>query len=160
MSYTHLSQSERYRIQRQHKAGLSNRQIAESFGRSATTVDRELRRNADDGHLYTAREAHWRSVQRRHAASAVARIDEGTWKAVETKLREQWSPMQIVGSGVVAISHERIYRYIADDRQQGGSLWRELRRRKTCRRHRCGTPRQRQRFGGRPAGRGGALASR
>jgi IS30 family transposase len=68
---------------------------------------------------------------------------------VEARLREGWSPQQIAGSAEAAISHERIYRHIADDRQRGGSLWQHLRRRKRRRRHRCGTPRQRQRFGGR-----------
>ena len=47
------------------------------------------------------------------------------------------------------ISNERIYQYIAADRKAGGSLWKQLRCRKRRRRHRCGTPRQRQRFGGR-----------
>jgi IS30 family transposase len=149
MGYTHLSQSERYQIQRQYKAGLSRRQIAEGMGRAVTTISRELRRNANEAGKYTAREAHRESVRRRHRASARPRLDAATWKVVEARLREQWSPQQIAGTAEVAISHERIYRHIANDRQQGGSLWRELRRRKARRRHRCGTPRQRQRFRGR-----------
>ncbi|CAM5272424.1 IS30 family transposase [Rhodanobacter lindaniclasticus] len=149
MGYTHLSQDERYKIQQLRKAGLTNAQVAEALGRSSTTVDRELRRNANKAGEYTAREAHRQSVQRRHAASSCPRIDAAAWGRVEARLREQWSPAQIAGAGEVAISHERIYRHIAHDRRQGGSLWRELRRRKTYRRHRCGTPRERQRFRGR-----------
>lgn len=44
MGYTHLSQSERYQIQRQYKAGLSRRQIAEGMGRDTTTISREPKR--------------------------------------------------------------------------------------------------------------------
>lgn len=68
---------------------------------------------------------------------------------VAARLREDWSPAQIAGHGAVAISHERIYQHIAADRRQGGALWTHLRCRKRRRRHRCGTPRERQRFGGR-----------
>lgn len=149
MGYTHLSQSERYQIQRQHKAGMSCRQIAEEMMRAVTTISREMKRNAKAAGDYKARFAQRRSVDRRHAASAIQRIDAEVWKVVEARLHEQWSPAQIAGGGGVAISHERIYQYTAQDRQQGGSLWRELRRRKARRRHRCGTPRERQRFRGR-----------
>lgn len=80
MGYTHPGQSERDQIQRQCKAGLSNQQIAEGLGRSTTTVDPELRRNEDAAGEYKAREAHKRSVLRRHAASARPHIDLVTRK--------------------------------------------------------------------------------
>jgi IS30 family transposase len=79
---------------------------------------------------------------------ALPRIDAQTWAVVEACLHEDWSPEQIAGEGEVAVSHERIYQHIAADRQRGGSLWQHLRRRKRQRHHRCGTPRERQRFGG------------
>lgn len=107
MSYTHLSQSERYQFQRQHKAGLSNRQIAESV---AAVRLRSIANFVATWTTATRLPRTRRSVQRRHAASARPRIDEATWAAVDAKLREQWSPMQIVGAGVASISHERIYR--------------------------------------------------
>jgi len=68
---------------------------------------------------------------------------------VNTQWVEGFSPEQITGRGDVAVSHERIYPHIAADRQRGGTLWTPLRHRKPRRRHRCGTPRHRQRFGGR-----------
>jgi len=63
-------------------------------------------------------------------------------------LIEDPNPEQIAGCSEVAISHEWIYRRIANDRQLGGTLWQHLHLRKRRCRHRCGTPRQRQRFGG------------
>ncbi|MGH8148277.1 MAG: IS30 family transposase, partial [Rhodanobacteraceae bacterium] len=88
------------------------------------------------------------AMQRRHVANALPRIDAQTWVTVEARLRKDWSPEQIAGTDEVAISTERIYQHIAADRQRGGTLWQHLRRRKQRRRHRCGTPRERQRFGG------------
>jgi IS30 family transposase len=123
------------------------REIGEYVSRDPSTVSRELRRNADQ-ECYVAKPAHRQSVQRRHAASGQPRIDAAQWLVVEAHLADGWSPEQIAGQGDVTVSHERIYQYIAADRQRGGTLWTGLRRRKR-RRHRCGTPRQRQRFGGR-----------
>ena len=153
MSYTHLSQDERYQIQHLHNGGFSAGEIGAQMRRAATTISRELRRNASDEGKYQARPAHCQSATRRRAASTLARIHPDQWVAVEARLvAEQWSPAQIANE--VSISHERIYQHIAADRQRGGKLWRHLRCRKQRRRHRCGTPRQRfrgRRIAERPA---------
>jgi IS30 family transposase len=161
MDYAHLSQDERYQIQRLHRGGFSARAIGRHLERAASTVRRELERNAAADGRYDGRVAQRRSVQRRHAASARPRITAAQWTRAEALLREDWSPEQIAGAGDVGISHERLYQHIAMDRARGGTLWKHLRRRKRRRRHRCGTPRQRQRFGGRRIGeRPAAVASR
>jgi IS30 family transposase len=145
MSYTHLSQDERYQIQHLHGGGFSTREIGIQLERAATTIGRELLRNPSNAGRYQARVAQRKSVKRRHVASAQARILPAQWAAVEARLTtEQWSPVQIASES--SISHERIYQHIAADRQRGGKLWLHLRCRKRRRRHRCGTPRQRQRF--------------
>lgn len=149
MSYTHLSQDERYQIQTLRDGGFSLREIGVQLARSPSTISRERTRNAGS-ESYKAKPAHRKSVQRRHVASTQPRIDEEHWPLVEARVVEGWSPDQIAGHGDLAISHERIYQHIATDRQKGGSLWTHLRCRKRRRRHRCGTPRQRQRFRGRP----------
>ncbi len=148
MSYTHLSQDERYQIQYLHRGGFSAREIGVELSRAATTISRELRRNPGHATTYHARAAQRQSAKRRHVASAQARIGPEQWAAVEARLTaEQWSPVQIANEA--SISHERIYQHIAADRQRGGDLWRNLRcRKQRRRRHRCGTPRQRQRFRG------------
>lgn len=148
MSYSHLSQDQRYQIQRLHRKGVSNAWISRLVECAPSTIGRELNRNGS-GDRYEAKEAHSRSVVRRHKASSIPQITVSEWRIVEDCLREEWSPEQIVGSGEVEISIERIYQYIAVDRQRGGSLWRCLRRRRGQRRNRCGKPRDRQRFGGR-----------
>lgn len=138
MAYTHLDRDERYQIHRLHKAGFSLREIAELMERHSSAIHRELHRNSDKHGTYEGKRAHRASVARRHAASSRPRIDPAAWTCVETHLRENWSPEQI--------SVERIHQYIAADRQAGGDLWTHWRQRKRRRRHRCGTPRQRQRF--------------
>lgn len=148
MSYTHLGQYERYQIQHLHRGGFSARAIGKQLDRSSSTIVRELQRNVD-GLPYEARRAQRHSTQRRHLASSQPRIDDAIWPRVRAGLAGDLSPEQIVGVGKVPISHERIYQYIAADRKAGGSLWTQLRCRKRRRKHRCGTPRERQRFGGR-----------
>ena len=149
MSYAHLSQEERYQIQWLRKGGWSLEAIAVELQRAASTISRELRRNPTPEGAYDSRHAQRQAVQRRHAASALPRVDAQTWALVEARLRDDWSPEQIAGAGDVTISVERVYQHVAADRQRGGTLWRHLRQRKRRRRHRCGTPRERQRFGGR-----------
>ena len=148
MSYTHLSQYERYQIQLLHRGGFSSRAIGEQIARSPSTIRRELWRNAQ-GAPYEARQAQLQSERRRRAASARPRIAESVWSIVREQLAQDLSPEQIVGSRVASISHERIYQYIEADRKAGGSLWTRLRCHKRRRQRRCGTRRQRQRFGGR-----------
>lgn len=149
MSYTHLSQDERYQIQCLRRGGFRLEYIGAQLQRSISTISRELRRNPASAGGYDSKQAQRKAVQRRHLASARPRIDAVAWAKVEARLREDWSPEQIAGAGDVTVSHERIYQHIANDRQRGGTLWQHLRRRKRRRRHRCGTPRERQRFGGR-----------
>ena len=148
MSYTHLSQDERYQIQTLHRSGFSTREIGELIQRDASTLSRELRRNGGEPG-YEARDAHRQSRQRRHAASVLPHIAASTWTVVDAYLIEDLSPEQIAGLANLTISHERIYQHIAADRRRGGTLWTHLRCRKRRGHHRCGTPRMRQRFGGR-----------
>lgn len=149
MSYAHLSQEERYQIRWLRKEGWPLEGIGSELRRAASTISRELRRNAASEGGYDSRYTQRQAVQRRRAASALPRIGARAWVAVEARLREDWSPEQVAGTDEVAISVARIYQHIAADRQRGGSLWQHLRRRKRRRRrHRCGTPRERQRFGG------------
>src|SRR5690606_12901452 len=134
------------------KPGMPSSVCAQTMAISArlplVTLRRERRRNGEADGSYAARDAQRRSRKRRHDASSLPRIREATWAVVESRLREDWSPEQIAGHGDVAISHERIYQRVAEDRRRGGTLWKHLRCRKR-RRRRNGTSRERQRFGGR-----------
>ena len=147
MSYQHLTQAQRYQIDRLHKEGFSSRQVASPIECHHSTVARERKRNLGE-HGYRAAHAHGQAVIRRRIASRRPRIDAATWGQVEERLRDDWSPEQIASKGKIAISPERIYQHIQTDRKAGGDLWTHRRRRRR-RQSRIGTARERQRFHGR-----------
>lgn len=145
MNYQHLTQGQRYQIAKLQRTGLSCRGIAERTFCHHSTIARELQRNQSETG-YSAGRAHALAVRRRHKASSRTQIAPATWTAVETCLRTDWSPEQVVGRGIASISIERVYEHIAHDKRCGGSLWRHRRQRKR-RYRRIGSPRQR--FSGR-----------
>jgi IS30 family transposase len=140
MSYTQLTQEERYQIYALKKAGHIQAQIAEIVGRDPGTISRELRRNRGlKG--YRPQQAHNLALAR-HRHKAQPRLSEKIWQQVEVLIRDEWSPEQIVGRLAmeqgVSISHEWIYQYVYADKRSGGNLYRFLRCQK-ARRKRYGT---------------------
>ena len=140
MSYTQLTQVERYQIYALKKAGHKPSEIAKLVGRDKSTISRELRRNKGL-RGYRPTQAHRLAMARRHAKSQ-RRIQDTTWSRVERLLREDWSPEQISlwlrEEEDVLISHEWIYQHILRDKRAGGDLHRHLRCQK-ARRKRYGT---------------------
>ena len=113
-----LRPEEREEISRGIAAGRSMRQIAANLGRAASTVSREVKRNAGRG-AYRASEADtgaWARALRpkRCRLATHARL---RWRVAE-KLALQWSPEQISGwlkrdfpaEEGMQVSHETIYR--------------------------------------------------
>jgi len=128
-TYQPLTQEERAQIEILKKDGRSNGHIARCLQRSRSTIGRELRRNAGL-HGYHHKSAHRKARQRRskprHRKMTPEIIDH-----IEARLKQRFSPEQIrntmqqeVG---LRISHERIYQHVAQDRQNGGELYRHLR---------------------------------
>jgi transposase, IS30 family len=132
MVYRHISEDERYLIARQIGMGVSMRQIARLLGRSPSTISREVKRNSClyDGR-YRAEKAHSRGIARRHRSRRKSQYSQQEWAEVQAKLRQQWSPKQIVGTrtvlGLRTMSYETIYRRVRADRRRGGELWRHMR---------------------------------
>ena len=129
MSYTQLTQEERYQIYAHKKAGHIQAEIAEIVGRDPGTISRELRRNRGlKG--YRPQQAHNLALMRRYD-KAQPRIGNQVWQLVEALIRDEWSPEQVVGrvemEQGVSISHEWIYQYIYADKHSGGDLYRFLR---------------------------------
>jgi IS30 family transposase len=142
-TYTQLTLEDRIKISVLMQQGFAQRGIAEQVGKSPSTISRELSRNSvGAGYFYST--AHILAVNRKIEASSMSRIDEETWEWVKEKLLLQWSPEQIsnrikIEHGI-SISHEIIYQYIKEDRQQGGILYLNLRH---------GKRKRKKRFGGR-----------
>jgi transposase, IS30 family len=130
--YHQLSPEERYTIARCRAHRWSTRAIAFVLGRSASTISRELRRNAKDyDGNYRAELAHSYAVARRRRCRRGSQFDEQQLQLVDQLIQEEWSPEQIAGrlgkEAVLKISRETIYRRIRRDRKRGGVLWKSLR---------------------------------
>jgi transposase, IS30 family len=141
MGYHQLTTRERYLIVEHKSMGLSLREIGKALCRSASTISRELKRNADssDGRYRVekadsyARARRWRSRQGSHfEASEVAVVHE--------LIGRKWSPEQISGRlrkrQRLRIGTSTIYRWLAKDKARGGLSW--LQTRQLSRRYRKG----------------------
>lgn len=146
MSYTHLTEQERYVISHLHMAEFSLREIARRLNRHHTTISRELRRQ--DPHLYEDTVywydwTHPEALKRRHKPRHHrCRSNKKLSYYVEHKLKQDWSPETIAAklkidyadNDKMRISHETIYRWIYINAKSGGTLYQHLRRRRKNRR--------------------------
>lgn len=164
MTYTQITLDERYAISALRKLGYKNAAIARELGRHRCTIGREVRRNAwrTDGRSYWVDKAQSYTNERRRASRRNTQFSAEEWALVESVLREDFSPEQVVGwfarFKILAISHETIYRYIWEDQARGGTLHVHLRRANKPFRKRYGAYDSRGRLAGkrhistRPAG--------
>lgn len=145
MSYTHLTPQERYVISHLKVARYSLREIARRLGRHHTTISREIKRNGPTypGGVYWYYFIDPMVEKRRHTARNYRRQNYAPLvRYVENKLRHDWPP-EVIAERVRAdhphdermrVSHETIYRWVAVDASQGGTLYCHLRRRRKYRR--------------------------
>ena len=115
MNYRHLTLEQRYQIAALHRAGFSQKRIAQTIGCHPSTIGRELRRNRGDT-VYVGSIAHGHAKRRRRAASARrAHLPEAVrWELID-RLTQKHSPDQIRGRLALLkagrVSHTTIYRY-------------------------------------------------
>lgn len=127
--------------------------IAAALGRHPSTIYRELKRNGTpyDG-AYRPSMASEMTNGRRSRSRRNARYGPVQFKRIETLLRRDCSPAQVVGSlrrkGRRVMSHETIYLWIWADKARGGSLWEHLRGACKRRRKRYGRNDSRGRLAG------------
>ena len=141
--YKQLSLSERVKIELLHQSGQSIRSIAFKLKRAASTVFRELRRNAKVtkqwSGCYDGERAHGLALRRRKwdARHKLSRQPDLAM-LVRDRLAMGWSPEQISGrlareNGHTVISHESIYRFVYH-RSAQKDYWHRLLPRKKHRR--------------------------
>src|SRR5881398_1250082 len=126
---THLELEERERLAAPKAGGLSLRSIARALGRAASTVSRELRRDAlpRGGYLPVHAEGCYRERRQR---PAVLERDAKLGRFVRERLLEGWTPEQIAGwlkrgeeRGLRAIATETIYAFVHRAGQRAEKLW-------------------------------------
>ncbi len=128
--YHQLTHEQRYTIFRLKKQGSTQCMIAHVILVSASTVTRELKRNAGKKG-YRPKQAHRKCLQRRRNAHKYIKFNAAMKEYVCQKLKQYLSPEQIVGKAIVTgfdiVSIERIYLFIWGDKKDGGHLYKYLR---------------------------------
>ena len=128
--YKQLTLGQRYQIQALLGQGLFQKDIAAVIGTSKSALSRELSRNTTaDG--YCAETAHARAVNRRTTAKKSSRFDERQTTVIKQGLQLGWSPENLsyrmkIETPDIAISHTTVYSRIAEDKAQGGVLYKSL----------------------------------
>jgi len=145
MSYSHLTPQERYVISHLRVAKFSLREIARRLGRHHTTISREIKRNGPKypGGVYWYYFINPVVEKKRHQARSYRRQSHAPLvQYVEKWLREDWPP-EVIAQRLLSefprdqrmrVSHETIYRWVFLEAEQGGTLYRHLRRRHKRRR--------------------------
>ncbi|WP_019416084.1 IS30 family transposase [Paenisporosarcina sp. TG20] len=109
MSYSHITISERAKIETYIELGYTIRQVAERLNRHPSTISRELKRYPD----CTAEVAQQRYQARKSNCGAKSKFTPELKEAVQEKLQDTWSPEQIVGRLYQGqLSFKTIYRWI------------------------------------------------
>lgn len=125
-----LTLKQRYQIQALLDAGHKKSFIAQALQIHKSIITRELQRNIGKGN-YKAEQAQILSDQRRSDALKHKKFDGRIKKIIEQKIQLEWSPEEITGyckaNNINMVSHERIYQYIYENRNQGGTLYLHLR---------------------------------
>ena len=94
--YKHFSYQERAELSRLLHGGASKAAIADRLDRPRSTINREIRRNANKGGIYNPDTAQRRCEARRRRGCKLDRnTDLGTY--VVDQLHENWTPEQIAG---------------------------------------------------------------
>jgi IS30 family transposase len=128
MSYTQLTQEQRYQIYALLRMGHKQTEIAAVINKHKSTVSRELERNIG-WRGYRPKQAQHKALGRRNHSRV--RILPETWELIDAKLRLEWSPEQVSGwlerHHAIQISHEWINQHILTDKRAGGDLYRHLR---------------------------------
>ncbi len=131
--YRQLTEEDRIEIYAMKQAGKEQSKIAVELGVHPSTISRELARNTGL-RGYRPKQAQQKALHRRFTARKAVKMTPETIDHIESKLRQEHSPEQIAermkldpGWQGPAVSHERIYQHIWQDKVWGGMLYKHLR---------------------------------
>ena len=130
MSYTQLTENERYQIYSLKKAGHSREEIAEQLERSPSTISRELRRNQGlKG--YRPGQAQRLAESRRREAYKAIKVTDVVYDWIVQLIEQDLSPQQVVDylerHKKLSLHHETVYQLVYRDKAAGGELYKHLR---------------------------------
>jgi IS30 family transposase len=130
----HLTEVQRYEISALIKAGETRKKVCEIIGKDKSVLSRELRRNCDErSGKYNPELAVRKYARRMKEKPKHIRFTEAVKQKVESDLKDDFSPEQIVGraklEGIACVSHETIYQFVWADKKKKGELYKHLRNR-------------------------------
>ena len=131
MAYHQLTLQERYYIEIEIKNGTSQNKIAKALNRSQGTISKETSRNKGKKG-YRHKQADTIAKSRHKEKTKSFKLTEDIMQFIKDELiANQSSPEQIAGRLKRVLSillhHETIYRYILQDKADGGELYLHLR---------------------------------
>ena len=131
-NYTHISVEQRIKIEALLKAWHKASFIAKQLGIHRSSIYRELKRNQTKTGKYNAVFAQELSEEQKERFSHNRSFTFSMEKFIIEKLsKEQWSPEQIWGyckeNNIDMVSHESIYKFVYQDKDKGGLLYKNLR---------------------------------
>lgn len=129
----HLTLSQRYKIEALLELNYTKSEIARELGVDKSTVGRELKRHSYNFDHYDADHAHQLYLKAKSEAGKVGKpVSEQLKQEIDKRIKKEFSPEQITGQmrkeGEDSRSHSWIYLYIWKDKDQGGDLYKHLRR--------------------------------
>lgn len=140
--YIHLTENERYQIYSFLKENFSIAKIAKNLGRNRSTIYREIRRNSGE-RAYRPQQAQNKYEIRKVIKPKSIKLDDKLKLHISQGLEKGLSPEQISyrlkKEGLASVSHEAVYQYIWNDKQQNGNLYKLLRHSNKKRKKRYGS---------------------
>jgi IS30 family transposase len=129
---SHLTLKQRYTIEVMLNNGYEKKEIAIAIGKDKSVISRELKRNCDKrSGTYHHDLANRKYCKRQKEKPKKIRFTASVQQEVETLLREDYSPEQVVGmlkkQGKKTVSVERIYQHTWEDKKNQGTLFTHLR---------------------------------
>ena len=129
---SHITQEQRYTIQSMLEASYSQEVIASTIGKCKSVLSRVIKRNKDQrSEIYKADLAQNKYEKRQRDKEKYRRFTPEMQQEVETLLKKDYSPEQVVGTlrkqDVEVVSVERIYQHVWEDKKKGGHLHKHLR---------------------------------
>jgi len=143
MKYTQLSYEERVQIEILKRGSTSIRAIAQTLGRSPSTIHRELNEKTVRGR-YTPKKAqhktYWRRYRSKRNCLKVA-MSPPLIQLVHKKLEAGWSPERIAGFAGLngySVSKKAIYKYVRSRCLERHLFWKKYRKRSGRKRQKAG----------------------
>jgi len=131
-NYNHITLEQRIKIEALLRAGHKASFIAKQLSIHRSSIYRELNRNQTKTGKYNAAFAQELSEEQKERFSNNRSFTFSMEKFIREKLsKEQWSPEQIWGyckeNNIDMVSHESIYKFVYQDKNEGGVLYKNLR---------------------------------